>query len=855
MFHLNADQKSFLLARFAEEYPDFENFTNPGQLGESELKYKHAALAKWDDRMGVERAEKSLAEGNGAEVLEILRSTVTSNLVNFRSWTTSFGEDPETITEVLSSCARAARDATGSVESLTPVFETAGKHGLKLNWDALSVTLWALNPKVFFPVKISYYRTLAEELGWILPTGRPDAQKFHTLLKFAEPFWDLSAPWGPRDATDMQSVIWGMIPYEEDDEDEEDEVVVEATLGQPFNKFFKSVEEANAPLDAMKRVVMHLQGGSDAHDPRLVTTYRPSGSKLRILFGNWVIFSLSEDGKIVLLLQNDDDLFGQGTKTYTFQEPIEGVTYSLGRFTPDVLAAPGVWQKIESALAALLVRFSHWNKSNYSGNHYPEIYRLIMEPTERAVILCQGLPETAVPKPAGNAVWLIAPGEGGDRWESFQERGEAGIGWNNTGDLSQLVTAEDFRVAVKEGHPESGPAKVGKMLRDFAAVMSPGDRIFAKLGTKEVLGFGVVDSDYKFDPSADPFVHLRSVKWLSSERCPMPADIRLPIQTLSRLDKRADVMEVLNEFYGLEPAPPKLTEAIYTKQQALEDLFMPEQQLDDIIELLKRKKNIILQGAPGTGKTFVARRLAYLLMGVADASRAPMVQFHQSTSYEDFIQGYRPDGSGGFTLKDGTFYSFCQEAHAEPDKSFVFIIDEINRGNLSKIFGELMMLIEPDKRDASFAVPLAYANDVEETFHVPENVFLIGTMNTADRSLSMVDYALRRRFAFIEAEPAFSSASFSAYLQKSKGSAKLIDAIRHRMETLNGMIAADTVNLGRGYRIGHSFFVPAKDTVPDAAWYRDIVRYEVLPLIEEYWIDDPKQLGAAKDLLLQPIDV
>ena len=627
------------------------------------------------------------------------------------------------------------------------------------------------------------------------------------------------------------------------------------TLGQPFNKFFKSVEESNAPLDVMKRVVLHLQGGSDTPDPRLVTTYRPSGARLRILFGNWAIFSLREDGKIVVLLRNDDELFEQGTKTYTFQEPIDGVTYSLGRFTPDVLAGPGVWEKIEAALEALLVRFSHWNKSNYSGNHYPEFYRLIMEPAARAELLRQGLPETAVPNPAGDAVWLIAPGEGGDRWESFQERGEAGIGWNNTGDLSQLLTAEDFRAAVKEGHPESGPAKVGKMLRDFAAVMSPGDRIFAKLGTKEVLGYGVVDSDYKFDPSADPFVHLRSVKWLSSERCPMPDDIRLPIQTLSRLDKRADVMEVLNEFYGLEPEPPKPPEAIYTKQQALEDLFMPEQQLDDIIELLKRKKNIILQGAPGTGKTFVARRLAYLLMGVVDVSRAPMVQFHQSTSYEDFIQGYRPDGSGGFTLKDGTFYSFCQEAHAEPDKSFVFIIDEINRGNLSKIFGELMMLIEPDKRDASFAVPLAYANDVEETFHVPENVFLIGTMNTADRSLSMVDYALRRRFAFIEAEPAFSSPSFSTYLQKRKGTSKLIDAIRHRMETLNGMIAADTANLGRGYRIGHSFFVPAKDTVPDAAWYRDIVRYEVLPLIEEYWIDDPKQLGTAKDLLLQPIDV
>lgn len=292
----------------------------------------------------------------------------------------------------------------------------------------------------------------------------------------------------------------------------------------------------------------------------------------------------------------------------------------------------------------------------------------------------------------------------------------------------------------------------------------------------------------------------------------------------------------------------------YTKVDALRDLFMEEEDVDRAIAMLKRKKNIILQGAPGTGKTFVARRLAYLLMGVPDESRATMVQFHQSTCYEDFIQGYRPDGNGGFELKDGAFYTFCQDAINEPDKSFVFIIDEINRGNLSKIFGELMMLIESDKRDESFAVPLTYATSREETFYVPENVFLIGTMNTADRSLSMVDYALRRRFAFIEAEPGFSSSAFFNHLTCRGASPKLVAAIQDRMETINTMITNDSTNLGRGYRIGHSFFVPAKDTKLDAAWYRDIVRHEILPLIEEYWIDDGKARATATDILLQPIE-
>lgn len=303
------------------------------------------------------------------------------------------------------------------------------------------------------------------------------------------------------------------------------------------------------------------------------------------------------------------------------------------------------------------------------------------------------------------------------------------------------------------------------------------------------------------------------------------------------------------------PSPDPEPGSNYSKADALQDLFMPEEVVDRVISMLKRKKNIILQGAPGTGKTFVARRLAYLLMGEKDPSRAPMVQFHQSTAYEDFIQGYRPDGDGGFELKNGVFHAFCENAAADDNaRPYVFIIDEINRGNLSKILGELMMLIEPDKRGAEFSVPLTYATSHEETFHVPDNVFLIGTMNTADRSLSMVDYALRRRFAFIEAEPGFSSKAFATHLTGRGASSKLVAAIQERMEMVNALITHDTANLGRGYRIGHSFFVPAKDTKPDAAWYQDIVRHEILPLIEEYWIDDEKSRVAASTILLQPIE-
>ncbi|MFO0428606.1 MAG: AAA family ATPase [Planctomyces sp.] len=286
----------------------------------------------------------------------------------------------------------------------------------------------------------------------------------------------------------------------------------------------------------------------------------------------------------------------------------------------------------------------------------------------------------------------------------------------------------------------------------------------------------------------------------------------------------------------------------YTRDDAMDSLFMSEEKLDRIIALLRRKKNIILQGAPGTGKTFVARRIAYFLMEQADASRAPMVQFHQSTSYEDFIQGYRPDGSGGFVLKNGTFHEFCRKALLSPDKPFVFIIDEINRGNLSKVFGELMMLIESDKRHPQFAIPLSYSTTSDDTFFVPPNVYLIGTMNSADRSLSLVDFALRRRFAFIELEPGFDSQRFASVLRGKGVSDVVIDQIRTRMTRLNTLISEDSSNLGRGYCIGHSFFVPeAADLSGD--WLRGIIEYEIVPLVEEYWVDDDKQRNHALNIL------
>jgi 5-methylcytosine-specific restriction protein B len=264
--------------------------------------------------------------------------------------------------------------------------------------------------------------------------------------------------------------------------------------------------------------------------------------------------------------------------------------------------------------------------------------------------------------------------------------------------------------------------------------------------------------------------------------------------------------------------------------------FISETDFFNTVSLLKRKKNIILQGPPGVGKTFIARKLAYEIMQEVKDANIEMVQFHQSYSYEDFIQGLRPTQKGGFDLRDGIFYSFCQRALAHPERPFFFIIDEINRGNLSKIFGELMMLIEADKREEKFALKLTYAEDEEDRFYVPDNLYIIGTMNTADRSLAIVDYALRRRFAFVSLQPDYGS-NFRSFLAEKGLSEGIIEHICSSISKLNDKIKED-VNLGEGFQIGHSYFCTYTNDGNENKWWSEILNYELKPLLEEIWFDD-----------------
>jgi MoxR-like ATPase len=278
--------------------------------------------------------------------------------------------------------------------------------------------------------------------------------------------------------------------------------------------------------------------------------------------------------------------------------------------------------------------------------------------------------------------------------------------------------------------------------------------------------------------------------------------------------------------------------ASYSIEDAKEDLFFDEGEIASLCDLWGMKKNLVLQGPPGVGKSFVGRRLAYALVGAKDDTRVTLIQFHQSFSYEDFIQGYRPSEDGRFYLRDGIFLDFCSEARKDPTRPYVLIIDEINRGNLSKIFGEVMLLIEADKRTRDWGVRLSYAKKSAELFFVPPNVYLLGLMNTADRSLALVDYALRRRFAFVHLGPAFQHKRFAEHLKNRGASDELIAAIQARLEWLNKEIREDK-DLGRGFEVGHSYFANPEST-PNRAWYERVIRTEIEPLVREYWFDKPE---------------
>jgi 5-methylcytosine-specific restriction protein B len=435
------------------------------------------------------------------------------------------------------------------------------------------------------------------------------------------------------------------------------------------------------------------------------------------------------------------------------------------------------------------------------------------------------------------AYWLYAPGEQAVYWDEYYQDGLMGLGWNKIGDLKEYRKQQDLVAPLKQHYgADTSQKNNADMLYGFANEMKPGDIVFAKKGRSMIVGRGVVTSEYYYDGNRENQPHLRKVNW--THKGEWKSDSLLAMKTLTNITRDTDLVKQLNKLIDGDSVRKEITiepkngiNENYTKEKFLEEVFVTENDYIKLRNLLLRKKNLILQGAPGVGKTFAAKRLAYAIMGEKDDSRVMQVQFHQNYSYEDFVMGYKPNENGGFNLNYGIFHKFCRRASIDKERPYFFIIDEINRGNLSKIFGELLMLIENDYRDKP--IQLSY-ND--ETFAVPSNIYIIGMMNTADRSLAMIDYALRRRFSFFEMKPGFETDSFNNHIL-GWSSPKLRSLIKAIIE-LNEVISDDD-SLGPGFCIGHSYLC----NFDNGFDLDSIVEYDIIPMLREYWFDNDERFN------------
>ena len=421
-------------------------------------------------------------------------------------------------------------------------------------------------------------------------------------------------------------------------------------------------------------------------------------------------------------------------------------------------------------------------------------------------------------------------------WMECQQKEIMVLGMDDIGDYSQYDSKESLRQELISTYDNSTSRKNQALMAwNFANKLAINDVIFAKR-SNTLVGKGIVTGDYIFDDSRQEYKNIRTVKWLQIGEWEHPG--KSVAKRLTDITPYTDYIEKLIAIFTPDElddvdTQPEVDYPEYSSADFLSDVYMSEQDYETLVNVLKMKKNIILQGAPGVGKTFTAKRLAYSIIGAKNPDRVQMIQFHQSYSYEDFIEGYRPT-ENGFTIKKGSFYKFCKLAEDDDENDYFFIIDEINRGNLSKIFGELFMLIEKDKR--GIELQLLYS---DENFSVPPNVYIIGMMNTADRSLAMLDYALRRRFSFFTMKPGFNTIGFQTYQDSLKSDAfkKLISCIKQ----LNSKIAAD-ISLGEGFCIGHSYFCGLTAKTATVRTLTSIIEYELIPLLKEYWFDEPEKI-------------
>lgn len=521
---------------------------------------------------------------------------------------------------------------------------------------------------------------------------------------------------------------------------------------------------------------------------------------------------------------------------------------SLDKYNKEFLySEPGLPEEMKKQLPAYNIKMG--------GNEYLKIVDLVREYMDRADARFHSFPELSyqsyslnqkekkVKKDSdGPNYYLYAAGPDAQYWEKYWKEGIIAIGWNELGDLLQYQDKSEILKVLREDN--LGDIQAASMCWTFCRVLKPGDLIYVKSGKNTILGAGEVTSGYEYLQSEEPYRNIRRVHWYRKGNWHIQNGLsiktltQIPVHSALWNDLQNNVWPGKKEEMHLDVSlnPTNLNRKVdfvpYTEADFLEDVYVSSAAYRTMKRILERKKNLLLQGPPGTGKTFTAERLAWSMMGMKDPERIETVQFHPSYTYEDFLLGFRPDQEG-FSLQEGTFYRFCEKARSDPEHGYFFIIDEINRGDTNRILGESLQLIESSRR--GIPALLSYSG---KPFAVPVNLYLIATMNTADRSAGMIDYALRRRFGIYTMKPAFDSEGFERY-ERSLKSTEFEKLVRVLKE-LNRSIQDDP-NLGDACCIGQSELCGLIH--PDSSVLKDIVEQELIPLISEYWYDAPSKVN------------
>ena len=817
MAKLKPDQIATLLNAVNQKFPGWQGFADT-RFMQDEVAYKQKAVEKAKSLLGESDLRQLIAQSKYDEFLSRLSKVGQSggNLL----WLAVPKDGDLSILhqENLDKPAfcQAFVDliygSASSAERLERYTAWLQANQLKNKWSFPTFFLWVCHPGSEMYVKYETtkwflrYSGMLDNLPYI-----PSSEIYAGLLDLCRQLWEELQPYQPRDYVDIQSFIWVAFSTNQ----------AKIKLAKPFNNIFRDGLEAQWAFNLLKTAAdfLNLQGPGS---PLVALTLRniSNGQMMRFNYGMWLVLGINGKNKTITnlqlaLLKNRVKFLGpfQGGFRQSPGEPPVGIyNLTLEEFKANETEIMNVFAETMQYVSA---RFSTWAGAPHHQHNIAQLEAAVFDPDQREKLLTDGIQVTSgeddpIPEDLVR-YWKIAPGENAWNWEACRSGGYISLGWQEVGDVSaiQLQEFSNLCTTLLNDHPEWGPKGI-EQVWTFAHIQV-GDRIVANRGTREVLGIGTVIGPYTFVPNQEEHGHHLPVRWDDVQIRPIKKGHW--VKTIIELTQAE-----FDEILAIQETPAPQPQPVYTLENCSEETGIDLIELRRWVQALDRKKQVILYGPPGTGKTFIAERLARHLVGGGDGFYK-LVQFHPEVSYEDFVQGIRPrplpGGGLDYPIVPGRFVEFCEKAGLNSN-TCVLIIDEINRANLARVFGELMYLLEYRDKEVELAAGTI--------FKIPANVRIIGTMNTADRSIALVDHALRRRFAMLALNPNY---TILRKFHQRESTGFVVDGLIDVLEELNEHIA------DRHYAIGPSYFL-RKDISTQLS---DIWQMEIEPYLEEYFFD------------------